>query len=67
MTTLEIILTAIIWIAYGCFNFNESPTSKSDKDDDLIFGFLFFVVFAPILLALRFIWGTFTSKFFEKW
>jgi hypothetical protein len=67
MTTLELVLTAIIWIAYGCFNFNESPMSKSKKDDDLMGGAMFCILFAPVILAIRLIWGIFSSKFFEKW
>ena len=70
MTKLEIVLTAIIWIAYGCFNFNEEIKAKATSkinDDAIVGGFFFHVLFAPVILAIRLIWGTFTSKFFDKW
>jgi hypothetical protein len=62
MTTLEIILLIIIWVGYGCFDCNQS-IKDSHSDNDIIGGFIFSIMFAPVILIIRMIWGIFTSKF----
>jgi hypothetical protein len=62
MTTLEIILTIIIWIGYGCFDFNQF-IKDSHSDDGIVGGFIFTIMIAPVILIIRMIWGIFTSKF----
>jgi len=63
MTTLEIILTVIIWIGYGVFNGYQMALTHNKNDSDNIFGcFVISILFAPIMLVIRAIWGIFTSK-----
>jgi hypothetical protein len=62
MTTLEIILIAIIWIAYGCFN--ATQMDKTSKNEEETLGcFVLSIAFSPVFILIRLIWGIFTSKF----
>ena len=59
MTTLEIVLIAIIWIAYGCFS-----AWKNDVFTDIIPSapLIAFIIVAPIILSIRAFVGIFYLK-----
>lgn len=63
MTTLEIILLAIIWIGYGLLNFLQSGDYNS-KDYKL--GFILHIIGSPIVLIVRLFLGIFSYKFWEN-
>lgn len=60
MTTLEIILIAIVWIAYGIFNSYQHDWFKENQDNWL--GILTVITFAPFVLMIRIIRGVFFWK-----
>lgn len=53
MTTLEIILTAIIWIAYGVF------CTKQIEDDPIFKHYVIFIIGAPLVFIIRIMYGAF--------
>jgi len=63
MTTLEIILIAIIWIVYGIYaavRTHGNLFSKKSDFDEVTAG-VFIVIFAPLVLIYRAIYGIFQS------
>ncbi len=58
MTTLEIILIAIIWIAYGVFNSWQHEWFEKDYDKSSFLNVMV-VLFAPIAFIIRIIRGVF--------
>lgn len=62
MTTLEIILTAIIWIAYGVFNSWQHDWFKDYDPKDYEVIVLINIIFAPVALMIRLYRGIFYYK-----
>lgn len=60
MTTLEIILIAVVWIAYGVFNSYQHKWFYNYLG--LYLGVLFVIIFAPIALLIRIFRGVFIWK-----
>jgi len=58
MTTLEIVLIAIIWISYGMFN---SWQHDRYEDEELIL-IIVNILIAPIALVIRIVRGVFFWK-----
>ena len=61
MTTLEIILIAIIWISYGVFNSWQHGWYEVYYEDPWFFTIIN-IIFAPIALVIRIIRGVFYWK-----
>lgn len=66
MTTLEIILTAIIWIAYGVFAAYQTEESASNvltesykKDNVATVSLFIIIIFSPIVFIGRAVIGIF--------
>lgn len=62
MTTLEIILIAIIWISYGLFSAKQISDKNCSHNEELIFNYLLCIVFAPIVLIARIFIGMFSDR-----
>ena len=63
MTPLEIILIAIVWIAYGVFNSWQWNWYKDNIDNfERILAILFNILLAPIALLIRIFRGVFVWK-----
>lgn len=61
MTTLEIILLAIVWIGYGIYNGNQMAETAI-TEDDITVCYVVSILFCPLLIPFRMIWGIFSSK-----
>jgi hypothetical protein len=61
MTTLEIILLAILWVIYGLFTAYQI-TNEEDSDDVIIGIYFLLILLSPIVLIIRIIIGIFHSK-----
>jgi hypothetical protein len=57
MTHLELVLTAIIWIAYGAF----AAYQTGDDDDEVMFDWIYpyYIIFAPGVLICKALYGIF--------
>lgn len=62
MTTLEIILTAIIWISYGVFNSWQHDCFENSGNGTKELFIYFNILFSPIALLIRIIRGIFYWK-----
>lgn len=57
MTTLEIILIAVVWMGYGAFA--GMQTKITIRCSDKIALEIFFLIFAPIIFVLKAMYGAF--------
>ena len=63
MTILELILIAVIWIAYGVFHYYQvNEESLNFKEHHNLFGFIACILFSPLLLVTRIFIGIFSNK-----
>jgi hypothetical protein len=62
MTTLEIILTAVVWIAYGLFNAYQVDEDDFEFNRDTAILYLIIIALAPSILVVRIVLGIFSSK-----
>ena len=58
MTTLEIILIAIIWIGYGLFAAYQSREMNLNSEDQSGM-YIVYIVFAPMIFILKCLYGAF--------
>ena len=66
MTGLEIILIAVVWIAYGVFSMYQIfDNDFNDFDDADYFTLIMGVALAPFMLLTRIIIGIFSNKVFK--
>jgi hypothetical protein len=61
MTTLEIILLAILWIVYGSFCAYQSTETWHD-DSEIIGTYILCIFFSPVVLIYRMLVGIFHPK-----
>ena len=63
MTELEIILVAVVWIAYGVFSLYQMNGNEFEGTGTLLW--VLYVSLAPLWLIIRAIMGIFSSKILD--
>lgn len=63
MTELEIILIALVWIAYGVFSLYQMNDNGFEDTEPLFW--VLYISLAPLWLIIRAIMGMFSNKLFD--
>lgn len=65
MTKTEIILTAVIWVLYGLLAVRQTFDSFDTSEADDVVPAIFIVIFSPLVLLYRAIYGIFRKHNFD--